>query len=216
MKFSDILNEELNSDIKNLEEITRQYLIKLHNYYLKRYPNEEEVKDIKYMKWEFDYYKNMLPFLFKSIKDGNIQNKCTSPKKPYIKYNYACFYNSLVYAKTHDEVDLAFGAAIDLNDLYKSVNWIKSIDETRPYLIDISNHSFCVDKKTKKIIDPTWNMSANGDYYIYQIVPKNIVDKFNYIENDRNFDATEYSNYINNEYKKLSNKFNFLKFIMGK
>jgi hypothetical protein len=108
----------------------------------------------------------------------------------------ACFYNSLSYVHKYDDVELAFGYLIYKPDFYtaiESINKEDSYQYRNLWILGKILHGFCV--KNGSIIDPTIK-SNNNCFYIYEIVPKELWYKWNWKDNDSNFDAGDFFDYV--------------------
>ncbi len=210
--------KRISPDIRNLKDIYRQYLIRLQNQWFFQYPSEIDLLKDDYMEAEFLRNNGeCLPLTFELIEKNNIATSVKTPVKPFYSFKRGCFYNSLSYAKTHPDVKLAYGLVIEKNSLIKSADWIDNpIDKiiSRPMVAEMLLHSFCIDKN-KKVIDPTLKRAENGNFHIYQIVPDKIVQSFEIKDNDSNFNAKVYVDYIEKEYESYNRKFNFKRFMKG-
>lgn len=139
------------------------------------------------------YFKNDLEFLY-FIKNSIICDSKIKPE-PSISIPRACYYNALSYVKKYD-VDLAWGYICHKPSFNISIEKMNS-KEMEQYLnlwnTSRITHGFCI--KDNKVIDPT--IKSNGScFYVYEIVPKNIWEKFNWKENDHNTDSSDFFDYV--------------------
>lgn len=144
------------------------------------------------------FFKQELHFL-KFINESTVTDKKLKPE-PLNVIKKACFYNSLSYIKKYDDVELAWGyniGKVEFNDRVQHLLKTK-IDKDYQYhniwaVPTKIIHAFCV--KNGKIVDPTFGLSR-GDFYVYKTVSKNIWEKFNWKENDIDFDGSDFCDYI--------------------
>jgi hypothetical protein len=118
-----------------------------------------------------------------------------------------CYYNALAFAKKNN-CDVAWGIIIPANHYsnyrewaaYYSYIWDLTKESQFPTIYGVV-HAFCVSKD--KIIETSPIKDISNRMYAYEVVPRELWEKFNYKENDEDFDAEDFANYVYEKWNKI-------------
>lgn len=148
----------------------------------------------------------LLSFLMDCAENGRvIKGRFGKLEKERTNYQRACFYNSLAYVrqfqKSQPGLELAYGYVVP-QKTFSDIEGMSKV-EVKDYhrvLIEVTQHAFLV--KDGMIIDPTYAEEVEPeDHYFYDICPKSDWQNFRFKDNDKNFDAEDFADYIDMQTK---------------
>lgn len=217
--FESFINEGISSTL-NLDEFLsdlalyyEKYSLQLaiqypegHKYYEDTIGAPEHEYTMRWGGWDDKTLRStdsgeVLGFIKDAVKKGHyVINKFSPANKDRAKYFRGCYYNALdyiiKYGEANPEMQLCFGYIIPQSTL-DNVSKASKMDpkDYKRQVIETTKHAFILNKG--RIIDPT--MKFTDEYYIYEVVPKEIWTKFNHKLNDSNFDGREFAKYIDKQ-----------------
>jgi hypothetical protein len=184
--------------------------------------NPDEGIDTKYMRVNFDRDHYAVGFMAAAEKNGNVSKGAKRMPKGLKERGascqvHGCFYNALDFmhrfGAEYPKIKLAYGIMAD-QKAFDELKTAAAQDPSKERVLTYSTgpntttHAFLIDGK--KAIDPT--MGGNSkDLYYYEIVPEKVWRKFNYKQDDSNWDARQFANIIYKDIKDKQKKFPFEK-----
>ena len=149
--------------------------------------------------------KNTTGWLYKKDKEGRIVEKSSKFPHESSSLMHGCYYNAIDAVKKHHDkgYELAYGIMVDKERLAAWETSAKEGKNIGPAVRPFTMHAFVV--KNGRVYDPT--LGANkDDYYAYDIVPKSSWEKFSYKENDKDYNAKDFTVWIEEKMRKQDSK----------